>query len=94
MFTFSLFDSPSERYKKLRKTVELIVPMQIGITAFSFDGNANSYEGDSFTFYVFPRAFSNVNNKFVCQASALQFLASHGFDFNKVSLSNFFTIKI
>lgn len=79
-----MFDSASDRYKKLKKAVELIIPIQIGITAFSFDPNANSYEGDSFTFYVFPRSFSFVNKKFVCQASSLQFLATHGLDFNKV----------
>lgn len=81
-----MFDSASDRYKKLRKTVEVIAPVQIGITAFSFDRDANSYEGDTFNFYVFPRAFSYVNKKFVCQASSLQFLSVHGFDFNKVSI--------
>lgn len=63
--------------------------MQIGITAFSFDRDENSYGGDSYNFYVYPRSFSLVNKKFVCQASSLQFLAVHGFDFNKVNIFKF-----
>ncbi|XP_054956451.1 poly(A)-specific ribonuclease PARN isoform X2 [Pan paniscus] len=40
----------------------------------------------SFNFYVFPKPFnrSSPDVKFVCQSSSIDFLASQGFDFNKV----------
>jgi hypothetical protein len=34
-------------------------------------------------FYVFPRPYGNFDVRFLCQASSLQFLSEHGFDFNK-----------
>ncbi|GJQ71255.1 hypothetical protein Trydic_g10995 [Trypoxylus dichotomus] len=79
----SLFDTPNERYQKLRTLCEQIVPMQIGISAFSFNAGDNSYTADMYTFYVFPKKFYNINSTFVFQASSLQFLCSYNFDFNK-----------
>ncbi|XP_065780444.1 poly(A)-specific ribonuclease PARN isoform X4 [Muntiacus reevesi] len=44
------------------------------------------YITKSFNFYVFPKPFnrSSPDVKFVCQSSSIDFLASQGFDFNKV----------
>ncbi|XP_047388706.1 poly(A)-specific ribonuclease PARN isoform X5 [Sciurus carolinensis] len=44
------------------------------------------YVTKSFNFYVFPKPFnrSSPDVKFVCQSSSIDFLASQGFDFNKV----------
>nr|XP_040134213.1 poly(A)-specific ribonuclease PARN isoform X5 [Ictidomys tridecemlineatus]XP_040134214.1 poly(A)-specific ribonuclease PARN isoform X5 [Ictidomys tridecemlineatus] len=44
------------------------------------------YVTKSFNFYVFPKPFSRSSPdvKFVCQSSSIDFLASQGFDFNKV----------
>lgn len=81
---FSLFDSPSERYEKLRMLCNQIIPMQIGISAFTFDAENNSYLADVYTFYVFPKKFHSINSLFVFQSSSLQFLCCHNFDFNKV----------
>jgi len=34
-------------------------------------------------FYVFPRPYLNMDMRFLCQASSMQFMSDHGFDFNK-----------
>ncbi|KAK2097545.1 hypothetical protein P7K49_022996 [Saguinus oedipus] len=51
-----------------------------------FDTPEERYITKSFNFYVFPKPFnrSSPDVKFVCQSSSIDFLASQGFDFNKV----------
>ncbi|KAK2494752.1 hypothetical protein MC885_001987 [Smutsia gigantea] len=51
-----------------------------------FDTPEERYVTKSFNFYVFPKPFSRSSPdvKFVCQSSSIDFLASQGFDFNKV----------
>lgn len=50
------------------------------------DGNAGgTYEARTFNFYLFPSPRGDFDLRFSCQASSLAFLASQGFDFNKVS---------
>ncbi|XP_044754836.1 pre-piRNA 3'-exonuclease trimmer-like [Coccinella septempunctata] len=82
-YTPSLFDNPKERYIKLRKNVENTIPVQIGLTAFKFDADRNSFEGSAYTFYVKPGLFSHINRYFLFETSAIEFLALHNFDFNK-----------
>ncbi|KAK9873369.1 hypothetical protein WA026_022175 [Henosepilachna vigintioctopunctata] len=79
----SLFDNPSQRYAKLKKNVEYTIPVQIGITAFQFDADGNSYLGNTYTFYIKPAVFSHIDNHFYFQSSSLQFLSYYNFDFNK-----------
>lgn len=63
--------------------------MQIGVSAFAFDAENNSYEVDMYTFYVFPKKFHDMNSMFVFQSSSLQFLCTYNFDFNKVHHENY-----
>ena len=58
---------------------------QIGLSFFVHSDNQNSYESNSYNFYVCPRSFLNHDPRFLCQASSLEFLAEHKFDFNKVN---------
>lgn len=37
----------------------------------------------TWNFYIFPRPYGQSDHRFLCQASSLQFLSEHGFDFNK-----------
>ena len=60
--------------------------MQIGITAFQFDQQNYKYVGNRYKFYVYPRSFASLDTKFMCQASSLEFLCQHRFDFNRVSV--------
>uniref|UniRef100_A0AAR5NZ66 Uncharacterized protein n=1 Tax=Dendroctonus ponderosae TaxID=77166 RepID=A0AAR5NZ66_DENPD len=79
----SIFDSPDVRYAKLRLGLEGVVPLQVGLTAFTFDSALNSYSAHSFSFHVQPAAFQGVNRCFLLQTSSLAFLKLHNFDFNK-----------
>ncbi|XP_036164862.1 poly(A)-specific ribonuclease PARN isoform X4 [Myotis myotis] len=80
------FDTPEERYQKLKKHSMDFLLFQFGLCAFKYDCIHSKYIIKSFNFYVFPKPFnrSSPDVKFVCQSSSIDFLASQGFDFNKV----------
>ncbi|XP_029417859.1 poly(A)-specific ribonuclease PARN isoform X4 [Nannospalax galili] len=80
------FDTPEERYQKLKKHSMDFLLFQFGLCAFKYDHTDSKYITKSFNFYVFPKPFSRSSPdvKFVCQSSSIDFLASQGFDFNKV----------
>ncbi|XP_069669242.1 pre-piRNA 3'-exonuclease trimmer-like isoform X2 [Periplaneta americana] len=79
----SLFDTGNERYKKLRLSIEQFLVMEVGITTFRCIEDEYKFEANRYTFYIFPRSFASVDNKFMCQASSLEFLCQNNFDFNK-----------
>ncbi|XP_036848017.1 poly(A)-specific ribonuclease PARN isoform X2 [Manis javanica] len=80
------FDTPEERYQKLKKHSMDFLLFQFGLCTFKYDYTDAKYVTKSFNFYVFPKPFnrSSPDVKFVCQSSSIDFLASQGFDFNKV----------
>uniref|UniRef100_A0A8B9J498 Poly(A)-specific ribonuclease PARN n=1 Tax=Astyanax mexicanus TaxID=7994 RepID=A0A8B9J498_ASTMX len=59
---------------------------QFGLCTFRYDQTQAKYLTKSFNFYIFPKPFSRTSPdiKFICQSSSIDFLASQGFDFNKV----------
>uniref|UniRef100_A0AAR2JR78 Poly(A)-specific ribonuclease PARN n=1 Tax=Pygocentrus nattereri TaxID=42514 RepID=A0AAR2JR78_PYGNA len=59
---------------------------QFGLCTFRYDQAQSKYLTKSFNFYIFPKPFSRTSPdiKFICQSSSIDFLASQGFDFNKV----------
>uniref|UniRef100_A0AAR2JTI0 Poly(A)-specific ribonuclease PARN n=1 Tax=Pygocentrus nattereri TaxID=42514 RepID=A0AAR2JTI0_PYGNA len=81
-------DTPEERYAKLRKHSMDFLLFQFGLlilhTHICLWKESHSYY--SFNFYIFPKPFSRTSPdiKFICQSSSIDFLASQGFDFNKV----------
>lgn len=80
------FDTPEERYQKLKKHSMDFLLFQFGLCTFKYDCTDSKYIMKSFNFYVFPKPLnrSSPDVKFVCQSSSIDFLASQGFDFNKV----------
>lgn len=54
---------------------------QFGLSAFTFADGA--YTAKTFNFNIYPRSFQSFDKRFVCQASSLEFLTQHKFDFNK-----------
>ncbi|XP_029432422.1 poly(A)-specific ribonuclease PARN isoform X2 [Rhinatrema bivittatum] len=80
------FDTPEERYQKLKKHSMDFLLFQFGLCTFKFDYVEDKYIIKSFNFYIFPKPFnrSSPDVKFVCQSSSIDFLANQGFDFNKV----------
>ncbi|XP_064601718.1 poly(A)-specific ribonuclease PARN-like [Liolophura sinensis] len=59
--------------------------LQVGLCTFKFDRSKNRYEVKPFNFNVFPKPMFKQapDTRFLCQSSSIDFLASHGFDFNK-----------
>ncbi|XP_067672031.1 poly(A)-specific ribonuclease PARN-like [Haliotis asinina] len=80
------FDTPEERYHKLRKGAAQFLLVQFGLAAFKYDPETKSYTARPFNMYVFPRPFSRQapDRRFLCQASSIDFLVSQNFDFNKL----------
>ncbi|CAB4014879.1 RNA-directed DNA polymerase from mobile element jockey, partial [Paramuricea clavata] len=80
----SLFDTPCERYMKLKRMVGQFLVCQFGISAFiKSQEYPNTYEARTFNFHLFPSSFGQIDVRFTCQASSLEFLCNHKFDFNK-----------
>jgi poly(A)-specific ribonuclease len=77
-------DDVTDRYVKAAAAAEQFLVVQFGLSAFVWRPESNSYNVRSFNFHLFPSPQEDVDARFLCQASSLAFLASHGFDFNKV----------
>ncbi|XP_055943527.1 poly(A)-specific ribonuclease PARN-like isoform X1 [Argiope bruennichi] len=79
------FDTMEERYSKLREQCSKFLIIQFGLSTFKYHPEEKKYTHCDFNFYVFPRPHIRQapDPRFLCQASSLHFLASHGFDFNK-----------
>uniref|UniRef100_A0AAQ5ZY03 Poly(A)-specific ribonuclease PARN n=1 Tax=Amphiprion ocellaris TaxID=80972 RepID=A0AAQ5ZY03_AMPOC len=77
-------DTPEERYTKLKKHSMDFLLFQFGLCTFKYD--QTKYITKPFNFYIFPKPFNRTSPdiKFICQSSSIDFLASQGFDFNKV----------
>ncbi|CAL7951721.1 unnamed protein product [Xylocopa violacea] len=79
----SLFDDLDNHYKLLRKNIQPFIISQFGIAVFHHVRSQNTYEAVCYNFYLFPRPVPFKNRKFTCQASALEFLHKHQFNFYK-----------
>ncbi|XP_067936181.1 poly(A)-specific ribonuclease PARN-like [Watersipora subatra] len=81
------FDTVPERYTKLRQGNMDYLMCQVGLCMF-FQQPDGDYLAKPYKFYVTPQTFGHTDHgksfEFTCQASSMNFLASHGFDFNKV----------
>lgn len=80
----SIFDSPDQYYSTLLQGSTDFLLVQFGLCAFRWDEKTNQYMNESYNFYVFPRGRPGPERIFLSQSSSLDFLASQGFDFNKL----------
>lgn len=85
----NLFDLPGDRYRKLKECIQGYMLIQFGLSCFKRDSASDSYQVHSYNFYIFPQKVPGVpkainERTFAMQSSALTFLVSHGFDFNKL----------
>ncbi|XP_051667048.1 poly(A)-specific ribonuclease PNLDC1 isoform X1 [Manacus candei] len=78
----SLFDSPVERYLKIRQSVQRFTVTQLGLAIFSKE-NSNKYVVHSYNFFLFPSMLGVRDVEFTLSASSIQFLSHYGFDYNK-----------
>ncbi|KAL6059436.1 poly(A)-specific ribonuclease PNLDC1 isoform X2 [Balamuthia mandrillaris] len=79
----SVIDTKEEQYQKLKQTAENFVVTQYGLSTFRYSSEEKRFVAKTWNFYIFPRPFEYVDRRFRCQASSLEFLSCHGFDFNK-----------
>ncbi|VDO10294.1 unnamed protein product [Haemonchus placei] len=77
----SLFDTPSDRYRKLRDAVCRFPPCQLGLVCYQEGDEEAIYRADAFCITLFK---SIPPKEFSISTSAVTFLAEHKFDFNKV----------
>lgn len=80
----SMFDSPQEYYMTLLNGSTEFLLIQFGLCAFIWDEKTEKYRNDAYNFYLYPRGRPGPDKMFLCQSSSLDFLASQGFDFNKL----------
>ncbi|KAK0096480.1 hypothetical protein PV326_005374 [Microctonus aethiopoides] len=80
------FDTPAQYYNKLKYGSMDFLFVQFGLSVFTYDEKIEKYNNRTYNFYVFPRPFnrSGPDCRFLCQASSIVFLASNGFNFNKL----------
>ncbi|XP_063240620.1 poly(A)-specific ribonuclease PARN-like isoform X2 [Bacillus rossius redtenbacheri] len=78
-------DSPARQYAKLLRGMDFLL-VQFGLCAFQYHPGEDRYTHRAYNFYVFPRQLSrsSADPRFLCQSSCINFLATHGFDFNKL----------
>ncbi|KAK6024153.1 CAF1 family ribonuclease [Ostertagia ostertagi] len=77
----SLFDTPCDRYRKLREAVCRFPPCQLGLVCYQEGNDEATYRADAFCFTLFKRM---PEKEFSVSTSAITFLAEHKFDFNRV----------
>ncbi|CAG5129768.1 unnamed protein product [Candidula unifasciata] len=82
----SHFDTPEERYNKIRQECSDFLLIQFGLCAFKADEEKRRYEAKPYNFYIFPTPLTRhaPDRRFLCQSSSIDFLCSQGFDFNKL----------
>ncbi|XP_065065727.1 poly(A)-specific ribonuclease PARN-like [Rhopilema esculentum] len=79
-----LFDTPAQRYSRLKTDLSGIIIIQYGICSFKWNEETKCYDAKPFNFYIFPRPYKGKEPFFSCQSSSLEFLAGQNFDFNKL----------
>ncbi|CAI5728159.1 unnamed protein product [Peronospora destructor] len=75
-------DTLEERYRKVKRAGESFLITQFGLSTVHLN-KKNQFHIKTWNFYIFPRPYGSLDERFLCQASSLQFLSDHGFDFNK-----------
>ncbi|RLN45263.1 hypothetical protein BBJ29_003976 [Phytophthora kernoviae] len=75
-------DTLEERYHKVKRAGESFLITQFGLSTVHLD-QKDQFQIRTWNFYIFPRPYGSLDERFLCQASSMQFLSEHGFDFNK-----------
>ena len=87
-FNSDVLDSLDVRYDTLRDSAHNFLLTQVGVSVFQSPeaGVSSDWTCQTWNFYVFPRSSfmgDKKSKRFLCQASSLEFLSEHNFDFNK-----------
>lgn len=79
-----MFDTPKDRYQKLKESSEKFLAIQLGISAFKYNRDEHKFSASTYTFHLFPRPFPKLDFRFMCQSTSVEFLCNYHFDFNKL----------
>eukprot|EP00892_Ulva_mutabilis_P009389 jgi/Ulvmu1/6822/UM031_0026.1 len=79
----SYLDDMPLRYYKMHASARRFLVNQFGVSAFSRSAGGG-YTAKTFNLNIFPRSFAGSETRFTSQASSLEYLAQHNFDFNKM----------
>ncbi|CAH2241184.1 jg3250 [Pararge aegeria aegeria] len=82
-FKHRLFDTNKERYDLIKNEVSKMIMTQVGLTMFQYNREDDGYAAVGYTFHLCPQAVADIDQSFIFQASTLQFLCTHNFNFNK-----------
>lgn len=80
------YDTPEDVYKNTLTGTSKMLMIQYGVCLFIWKWETYSYEAIPFTFYIYPRLYKSYGNDvlYMSQSSSINYLAQHGFDFNKL----------
>ena len=79
------YDSPEDRYQKVKEVVQSYTAIQFGIVPFTWDEKAKEYLARPFNFYTFPISRDHIRDStHKGGADTIAFLAKNNFDFNKL----------
>lgn len=73
------FDTPVERFQRASDSAANFSLMQLGVCAFEYDAATRALIAHPYSIHCFPRG--GADKRFMCQTSSMQFLDSHGFNF-------------
>ncbi|GAQ84865.1 Poly(A)-specific exoribonuclease PARN [Klebsormidium nitens] len=77
------FDDLEQRYARVRMSAQHFLVIQVGLSLFEWCPCEQTYRASTYNCYVYPRPHGSFDLRFTCQASSLEFLSKHNFDFNK-----------
>lgn len=79
------YDTVEERYQKVKSCVQKFFAFQIGLSCFKWVDKKLQYQCRPFCFFVYPKSSMHDNDTtMLFQTSAVNFLSTHNFDFNKL----------
>ena len=81
------FDTPKNRYDKMKKNDQNYLILQLGLCFFKHCKEEDCYETSAYNIFLFPRSQNCKYSKdgpFSCLNSSIEFLCEQNFDFNKV----------
>jgi len=79
----ALYDTQETRYAKLVKSLSKFSICQCGLSMYVPSKHLqNDYTVYTYNFFLNAPSFGVIDSKFLCQASAIEFLSNHNFDFN------------
>lgn len=81
---YNLFDTPQDRYTKVRSSAINFGLLQYGISTFTYNQSTKAFDTNTYSFYLWPKVGTSADNgrNMLLQLSSIEFLVKWGYDFN------------